>query len=203
MLFFYGSRKIARNKRLSINPCPNCGSLNTVQLATFFKYAHFFFVPCFPMSRFGVSKCAKCGQEFRESQMPEPIKSEMKMMNKERPVPIWSYSGLILFIGLITLAKTSSDTHEKNVPLMIANPQKGDILTIKVGEKEYGLMRIDSIIGDSLHAVFSNYTSERESSAYRIKLKGDRAFSHDKMTAPISRIKEMYDEKIIVNIQRD
>ncbi len=197
-----GARKITRSTKISSVACPNCHSANAVQLNVLFKYLHFFFIPCLPLSKIGSGVCTHCGQVLQPHMMPEPMRNELQVLLKSRPIPLWSFVGLALFIGLIVFGENQEKKVKKDTAVFILDPKKGDILTIKLFKDEFSLLKIDSIRDDSLYLTMSNYVSEKEYQAINIKRKGDRAFGGDQMKITKERLKELYADSIIVEARR-
>src|SRR5947208_13350230 len=97
MFIIFGRRK-ARIKKYTDSPeyCKSCNSYE-LQIKVYKEYFHIFFIPFFPTGHKTVKiHCKKCGEPFRMDTVQKHYQSITR-------TPIYLYTGLLLFAGIILL----------------------------------------------------------------------------------------------------
>src|SRR6185369_8201835 len=100
-MIVYGRKATQIAKELIVEKCPNCGTMNSVELYVFQKYAHVFWIPFFPIGKTAVSQCAHCKQSLKLKEMPLELRTAYDHVKQQAKTPIWTFSGLALVVVLI------------------------------------------------------------------------------------------------------
>lgn len=178
-MIIYGTRAVQIAKEFVPDKCPNCGSVSSIDMHVFQKYAHVFWIPFFPLERNGVSQCDKCKQILKEDQMPDALRGSYYRLKKQTKTPVWIFSGLALVAIIITSVIIYSNyRYDKNVDLVQA-PQKGDIYEMKMHNGFYTVFKVSEVAKDSVFLFIGNYESNKTSGLMEILMKGNEAFSSD------------------------
>lgn len=105
MLYLIGHKSIPLKKEIISEKCNCCESINSVTVTVFQKYVFFFWIPFLPAGKTGISECAICKQVLQEKAMPENVKSAYQQLKATTRIPIWMFSGAVLFILLYAYLK--------------------------------------------------------------------------------------------------
>lgn len=116
MIFIYGKRKIRIKKYDDYHvKCENCDSYEQ-RFSVFQEYFHIFFIPIFPLGVKTIkSVCLKCNDTFNG----EKKKHYLSITR----TPLYLYTGVILFIGLIITLVIANITTQKQKAEYVANPK--------------------------------------------------------------------------------
>lgn len=179
--------------------CSNCGSMMSVQVFVFQKYAHVFWVPAFPLGKTGGSACAHCKQALKPKEMPQDLKLSYENLRSRSKTPVWTFSGLIV-AGLIVLfgvfaARQSAAANAK----MILAPQAGDVYEVKEGTGSYTLYKVARVAGDSVYILHNLYETNKRSGLGDL-MKKEFAPEEDVLTK--NELKELFDKGTIDDINR-
>ena len=91
MIFFFEthSNPIGQ-RRLNNTTCPHCQTLDSFISATFGSYAHFFWIPIFPISKSTVAECSHCKKTYTKNeftdQMLRSLEKEDSINQSKRPI---------------------------------------------------------------------------------------------------------------------
>lgn len=121
--------------------CSYCGKHDVVTLFLYQTYFRIYWIPFIPLAKTGVSQCSHCKQLLYPKEMPPFLESTYRRMKSENRPPLWMFSGLFLLIVLIaTLLLYKQKQAHRNAEYITA-PQSGDILTVKLQERKYTLIK--------------------------------------------------------------
>ena len=201
-MIIFGSRSAYIGSKMSANAiCSNCQTQGKIRYSVFSSHAHVFWIPVFPMGKTGVSECQHCKQTLRVREMPAKMQQECNATKKEMKAPIWQFSGLFVIGALIVLAGFASKKDKKNEAEYLIKPLVGDIYDYKTNTDQYSTMKIAKVTTDSVFVQLNDYEISRSSKIYKIdkeKNYADTIYGYS-----IDEIKSMYDEEIIIDIDRD
>jgi hypothetical protein len=201
-MVIYGTRNKELAKEILLEKCPHCGKQNSIDLHVFQKYAHVFWIPCFPIGKTGVSQCDHCKQVLQLKEMPPSIKASYDHLKAQTKAPIWMFSGLVVIAVLIALVVISDKKKdEKNAKLILA-PQPGDIFEIKTKDNQYTLYKVAQVTGDSVFVRVNNFETNKATGLNGMKRKGDKEYSEDVLPLSKADLKEMLDDGEIIDIDR-
>lgn len=130
--------------------CPHCGTSGTTEMRVLGEYAHFYWIPIFPLSKKGVSQCQHCKQKLEYKDMPSAFQMEYEAMRSEVKTPVWQFVGLGVFACVIALAVYQSKEGDKNDLIFLNSPQVGDLYQIKSAPGNYTLLRVAAVHGDTI-----------------------------------------------------
>ena len=197
MLILYG-RRTARIKKYTDNQesCKSCGAFD-LDVRVYRDYYHLFFIPVFPVGDKTVKiKCRKCGEPIRLDTLQKHYESISR-------TPIYLYATPILFAGLIAILINANLNTQKEKAQFIANPQIGDVYTIRKDENNsttYYFLRLINIKGDTVIAYHNNL----EYQGFVTKLNTDDFFVKDEeMYFLKSELKQMLDKMEINSVERN
>jgi len=112
MIFFFGTRanRIGHRKRLNNTECSYCQNPNTFETTTFGRYAHFFWVPLFPIGKVTVAECNHCKKTYSKDEFTPDMLRSLERVEEVNPskTPIWHGCGCLLIIGLILFSFISA-----------------------------------------------------------------------------------------------
>ena len=152
MIFIYGKRK-ARIKRYDDChiKCSNCNSFEQ-RFSVYQEYFHLFFIPIFPFGFKTIkSVCLKCNDKFNEEK-----KNHYVSVTR---TPIYLYTGIILFVGLITVLVIANVNTQKQKAEYVANPKINDVYLIREKEENqstiYYFLKIKNIDIDTVELLHS------------------------------------------------
>ncbi|PIE97303.1 MAG: hypothetical protein CR988_08350 [Treponema sp.] len=101
MILYYGIKeKPLKTKNINTVWCSSCSKRGFISFSMFSKYFHIFWIPIFPVFRWGYSECSYCNNRLEPKVMPEDLKEEYKKFKKEAKFKIWQFSGVIAVVLL-------------------------------------------------------------------------------------------------------
>jgi hypothetical protein len=201
-MIIFGSRSIHVNtEQLKNTDCPNCQSKESLIISIYRRHAHVFWIPVFPLGKFGISHCNHCKQALRSYEMPSYIKSEFNRVKKVSRGPAWQFSGLILFALLIVFAGFASKSDRASEKIYLETPLVGDVYEYKLAYKQYTTMKIMKVTHDSIFVSLNDFEINKSSRMYKI----DKPENYSKTLYGYSKkeISDMYNSKIIFDINRN
>ena len=151
MIFLYGKRKVRIKKYDDYNiKCENCNSCEQ-RFSVYQEYFHIFFIPIFPLGfKMIKSVCLKCNDTFNE----EKKKHYLSITR----TPLYLYTGIILFIGLIVAIVIANINTQKQKAEYVANPKINDVYLIREDENKtatYYFLKIKNIEIDTVELLHS------------------------------------------------
>ena len=178
--------------------CPNCEHEGAMSMHTFSSYAHIFWIPIFPYRKYSVAHCGNCDKTFEKSEMNESLLRERSNARALVRPPIWQFVGSFIIVVAVVWGVVVSNRNDKKEASYIATPKTGDMYRVKVDEG-YSLMRVIAV-GDSMVVTVANeYASDKMSG---VKDLYEKAFI-DTLYLDKARVKELYDDGTIYQVERD
>lgn len=102
-MIIYGWRSTKLATKPVAESCPNCKQTNALHMHVFQKYAHVFWIPFFPLNKYGASQCGNCQQVLKSKQMPEDVKLAYENVKSQTKLPYWTFAGLAIIVFFIIL----------------------------------------------------------------------------------------------------
>jgi len=202
-MIVYGTKATQIATEKVHNSCSNCGTLNSVQMSVFQKYAHVFWIPFFPIGKTAVTQCSHCKQILEKKQFSESLNNTYQTLKSNSKTPYWTFSGMALVaVLIISLVISDRQKDEKNAKLVLA-PQKGDLYEIKNGYEHYTLYKVQNIIGDTVFVFENEFETNKLSGLRDLKNKGDQAFTRESLPLSKAELKSMLDNGTIMDIERE
>lgn len=115
MILFGSLNKKIATERIS-KQCTNCGARDQLEIHIIFKYCHIIGIPIFPMTKTALSQCVACKHILKDKNMAPSLKSISEEIFSKTSTPIWSYSGLFIFIAAIVFAIWKYMQSEVGIP---------------------------------------------------------------------------------------
>lgn len=197
MIFLWGSR----NKVLEVYSdenfkCEKCNSNNLIYSVSQ-NYFHLFWIPIVPNYKFVSSYCPDC-IESREIVYSETG----ARLKKQTRTPIYMYSLLIVFGGLLLYGIFNSISYYSKQKEFIKDPIKEDVYTVKFKDDKkqdaYSFVKIVAVTKDSIFLVLSD-TYFNQDISY---LKSGVSFMKDTISKSRDELINMYSADNIVTIYR-
>ena len=106
-----------------------------------------------------------------------------------------------MFIALFIAAGFAGRNDKENETQYLLTPLAGDIYDYKTEDSQYSTMRIIHVSKDSVYMQLNDYEIGKSSKIYKI----DKEENYSKKAYGYSKeeIKTMYDQKIIIDIDRE
>lgn len=201
-MIFYGTRSKQLIKEAIPANCPNCGTMNSLELYVFQKYAHVYRLPVFPLGKTGVSQCDHCKQVLEKKQMPPQLLAEYDTLKAKTKTPFWMYTGASLFVVLIVIALFANQQRIKENAQWILAPQSGDVYEYKTSEGQYTLLMVNDVQGDTVFVRQNQYEVNLRKGLRKLKEKGSAAYESELYAFSKKELKEMLDKEEILDIDR-
>ncbi len=202
-MIIYGTNSKQLAKETLFEKCPNCGAQHSVELFVFQKYAHVFWIPFFPLNKYGATQCNQCKQVLNKTKWPSYWQAQYDTLKAQTHTPIWTFVGVALIGVLITWIIIDDKRNEERNARLILSPEKGDILEIKTSEDQYTLYKIDKVEGDSVFLLINSYETNMPSGLDDLKRKGENAYSEFILPVLKSELRNMLGKGEILNIDRE
>ena len=148
--------------------CPHCGQQGHVAGAVFSRHAHIMFIPLFPIYKRMEVWCQQCGGQSQVANYPPEIQTQMRDFKRSQKPKIWQFLGLILIIIFIGSAIISGQREKANTKKYLEAPVLNDVYCIRYDDKEYSLMMIAEIEGDSIYFHNNEYHTSKTSSVDKL-----------------------------------
>lgn len=200
IIFGYRSTLIA-NEQIP-DACEHCGTINSLKVVVFQKYAHVFWIPCFPIGRVGATQCSHCQEVVESDKINGPLYKTYEDIKTKAKTPIWAFTGLALIAILIIAGLISNKVNDAKNAELIAAPKKGDIYEVKVMYNVYTLYAVVDVVGDSVFMIPNEYQTNKSSGLKQIKNKGFTAFVFDTLGVTKEEIRGMYKKNMIIGVDR-
>lgn len=150
MFLIYGIRRKELIGEFLPGTCPKCGNEGTMQLLVVQPYVHLFWLPLFPIPKRGQWKCMHCEHIMKQGVMPEHVRGILPLMKEKARTPWWTFTGSIILVVPLYLFMQAMREHGREQDALLAQPQVGDVWTIKLGHKHYTLQRVEGVRDDSV-----------------------------------------------------
>ena len=160
MFLIHGIRRKELSGHLLPGACPICNAEGSVQLYILQPYAHFFWLPLFPLPRRGLTKCMLCGHEVSHRKLPLPTRELFKVLKGQGRTLLWMFSGVAILAVVLPLFVQAMMRHGEREADLLKAPQVGDVWTIELGHKHYTLYRVEEVRPDSVYVLADAYEVE-------------------------------------------
>ncbi|WP_298479207.1 zinc-ribbon domain-containing protein [uncultured Maribacter sp.] len=202
-MIIFGKRTAYIGSKTSSNNiiCTHCETKGEIIYSVFRSHAHIFWIPVFPIGKRAVSECQHCKKTLSFKEMSPEMKKECNTVKNEIKGPIWQFSGLFIFALLIVFAGFAGKKDKENEAQYLSSPLAGDIYDYKTENSQYSTMRIIHVSADSVYVQLNDFEIGRSSKIYKI----DKEENYSKKAYGYSKdeIKTMYDQRIIIDIDRE
>lgn len=201
-MIFYGTRTRHKSTHAIPGPCPHCETEGSVELNIFQRYAHFFWIPVFPIGRIAETDCSHC-KEVRSGKHLQPSAQQLyNELVKEDRTPIWMFSGSFIILILIPLAFWQSGRNDVAVRELLRTPKVGDVYEISLDDRRYTLYKVADVLMDSVTVLLSNKETNKLRGLYSIEEEGDAAYDDERASFSLSDLQKMRDDDVIFSVKR-
>ena len=101
-MIIYGKRATLITNEIIMEKCSHCGAQNSLQLSVFQKYAHVYWIPCFPKGKTGVVQCMKCYNVTQQEEFTKNLSENYELLKSKSKTPLWTFVGIVLLAAFIT-----------------------------------------------------------------------------------------------------
>jgi hypothetical protein len=199
MLYLIGHKSISLKKETSTGKCNYCGSENSVTVTVYQKYVHFFRIPFLPAGKTGISECSVCNKVLYAKEMPENLLSIYLRLKSETRIPIWMFTGAIVFGLLFIYLEIQERNQHQQSRQLISAPAIGDVFEVKNSDQQYTLTKIIGIKKDSVFLVSSNYQSKDARALTSLK---DSSYSEEVTYISKTELKALFEKGEILKVDR-
>lgn len=201
-MIIYGSRSVKQAVEQLSEPCPHCGTSNSLELYVFQKYAHVFWIPFFPLGKTAVSQCNHCKQILKKDEMPSSMLHAYDRIKTKTRVPVWTFAGLALVGVLIAVGFVSDKQKDEKNAKLIQSPAAGDVFEVRTKEGQYTLMKVAEVKGDSLFIQLHQYETNKLKGLADLKRKGESGFTEEVFVLLKDDVKAMLKDGEIIDVVR-
>lgn len=179
-MIFFGSNKteIAAGELAGVI-CVNCGSVGTVEAHIYSKYAHVYWIPVFPIGKWGLTSCSFCKQAFEASEAPASYHEAYLAVKDRAKVPLKHYAGLILLGILIVWGVFARKMKSEEDSKFLDAPQAGDVYQLKTNSGNYTLLKIARVTPDTTFFFVNRYEVNKISGLNKSDVQSKESFMLD------------------------
>ena len=181
--------------------CSNCNETGYKKMSRYVKYVHLFWIPTFPYGTDGLSQCTNCDFILNYDEMYRSEQDHFNEFKEFARLPIWSFSGVILVLGVILWAIISNDLDDKATREYAMAPMKGDVCYLKWAPESFSTLRVSGVLDDSLWVNFNVYETSQQSGINDIDVNSN--YSTDTMVISQAYLMDMLDLEQIIEIKRE
>jgi hypothetical protein len=200
MLIFGWKYSRIKFERINDAICPSCQESDSLSALLYSKYFHIFWIPILPYKRIVEFHCANCGSSYDDSGLKYVLQKQYLDFKTGTKFPIWQFSGIILFFGIILWGIFSSQIDKKREQEYLQNPKIGDVYVYKIDLNSYSTFKIVETKGDSLILRYNSYQIGYFSNIGEIEKESN--YSSQLYITPMHEIIKMYQNKEIEDIIR-
>jgi zinc-ribbon family len=159
--------------------CSNCNTKDSIEMYTFSRYFHIFWIPIFPYRKEAVTQCNHCKQVLNKKQFSADLLSLYDEMKMNIKTPYWQFIGIGLFAVLIIAITFSIKEDNKRDTAYLMAPKVGDIYEIKIAYKNYTLYKVSEVAADSVYVLFNKFESNKRTGLNQAKMNMPESFTED------------------------
>ncbi|MDB5251563.1 MAG: zinc-ribbon protein [Flaviaesturariibacter sp.] len=199
-MIIYGRKGKLQARQTLVQPCPHCGTTNSVEMSVFQNYAHVFFIPFFPLGKTAVSQCQHCQQVLRLNQMPPDWRQDYDTLRSTTRVPVWMFAGVALIAVLIASSAYSDAQKTKNTQSYIGHLQPGDLLEVKL-EGNFTYFKVTDVRGDSVSLLYNKQMSVYKSGMDKLTV-SESGFDPEVHITTQQTIQKLHKDGDIIDVVR-
>ncbi len=183
--------------------CQHCGTKNTLEMYTFSRYFHVFWIPCFPYRKEAVTQCNHCKQVLHKKEFSADLLQSYEEMKANTKTPYWQFIGAVLFSVLIISVVLSIQEDNKKDNLYLGNPAVGDVYEIRTPTNQYTLYKVSKIVNDSIYVAINEYETNKLSGLEKAEMNSPSSFIEDELISlSIKQLTSMKGDGTIHRVRR-
>ena len=167
------------HQHLFNSKCSHCAVKGEMEMNTFSRYFHVFWIPFCPYQKDAVTQCNHCKQVLHKKQFSAELESEYAQMKVNAKKTYWQFTGLGLFILFIMIVIYSVKEDNKRDLLYLTTPQKEDIYEIHTAEGNYTLYKVSKVTADSVYVIFNKFESDKITGLTQSKMNESDSYNED------------------------
>ncbi len=203
-MLIYGNRatKTGHQSLFGIK-CPHCQTKDSLEMYTFSRYAHLFWIPMFPYKKEAVTQCNHCKQVLNKKEFTSDLMQQYEEMQANTKKPLWQFAGLGVFGGLIALGVYTAAQDDKKDITYLSAPKTGDVYEIKLGYREYTLYKVSDVLADSVYVMPNQFQTNKQSGLSKTEITKASSFIQDEYI-PIAKkdLAAMKEKGEIISVNR-
>ncbi len=186
-----------KTKRPSDLSCYNCSKTGETNVTKYVKFVHFMYVPLFPYWIINEFECVRCRSVIDYDEMGTELKPIFHKYRSIKP-PIWSFSGLIIIMGLIIYGFIPNIPDKEVLVARIQKAEKDRVIDYKTEEGEYSSFKICGSDEEKLFIVYHQFQSTDIRDLQKIR--EPKFYSKDTIIIDKSEVLNQIEEGIIVGV---
>ena len=199
-MIFYGSKSThLHSEQASGIKCDHCNQQTQHTFSIYGKYAYIYWIPIFPLGQKGVSECNHCKATLAPKEMNDQLKFAYQNTKANAKTPIWYWSGAAIIALFIIYGVFSSQQHKNDVANYINEPLAGDVIEFK-DDNYYSTVKISTITPDSIFLIDNDFQIDKQGKTNKIDK--EKNYTTDPYSISTDRFKELFEEKIFLDIKR-
>ena len=180
LMIIYGHRatKTSHQNLFGIK-CPHCESRDTLEMYTFSRYAHIFWIPLFPYKKEAVTQCNHCKQVLTKKEFSSELLSKYDEVKANIKTPYWQFAGTALIALLIISGVYSGIQDDKKDNAFLTAPKAGDIYEIKTDKGQYTLYKVAEVKADSVFVLINQYETNKRTGLTKKEMTASDSYIQD------------------------
>jgi hypothetical protein len=163
--------------------CSSCGTKDEIEMYTFSRYFHLFWIPVFPYRKEAVTQCNHCKKVLHKKEFSADLLSQYEEMKMNIKTPYWQFTGAGLLALLIIAITYSVKEDDKRDIAFLTAPRAGDIYEIKLSSNNYTLYKVLDVTPDSVYVLLNKFEATRQSGLSKMEMNEPGSFSEEEEMA--------------------
>jgi hypothetical protein len=159
--------------------CSNCNTRDSLEMYTFSRYFHLFWIPVFPYRKEALTQCNHCKQVLNKKEFSADLLGQYEEMKMNIKTPYWQFIGAGLLAALIISISFSIKEDNKRDAAYLTAPKVGDVYEIKIAYKSYTLYKVSEVTADSVYVLFNKFESNKRTGLNQAKMNMPESFIED------------------------
>lgn len=143
--------------------CPHCEAKDSLEMYTFSRYAHIFWIPLFPYKKEAVTQCNHCKQILSKKEFTSGIQAKYEEMKLNIKTPYWQFIGLAAIAFIVILGVYTGIQDDKRDKAFLNAPKAGDIYEIRTTGGQYTLYKVAEVKKDTVYVMFNEFETNKKS----------------------------------------
>lgn len=153
-------------------------------------------IPIFPYKIINEFECVHCRSVLEYSEMGSELKPTYSSFVSRTP-PIWSFSGIIIILGIFAYSFISSMPDTEKLVSMINSPEVDRIFDYKMNETTYSTFKVCSFDDNVIRVVYNQYQAKNTIDMER--LSEPNFFEQDTVEIEIETLLKDVEDGIIID----
>lgn len=203
-MLIYGNRatKTGHQSLFGVK-CPNCQTRDSLEMYSFSRYVHLFWIPLFPYKKEAVTQCNHCKQVLHKKEFSSELQSKFEEMKGSIKTPYWQFAGLLLIGVLVAVGINDAAEDNKKDKDYLTSPKTGDIYQIRTEDGNYTLYKVAEVKNDSVYVMVNQYQTNKITGLTKKEITAPTSYSEDELL-PLSKTEllQMKEKRKILGVKR-